>query len=83
MFAWLMSVLNNLYGMKMPVAKYEALFTNNTKMELKADFLDQLDKWILSEVQQTSDHGASSNETKNSRPGQNGELTICYIVSFL
>ena len=48
----------------MAAAKYDSLFTTNTKTELKADALTLLNDWILDEVQMACDHGAGSAEAR-------------------
>ena len=63
-YQWLAPLLNTIYAAKMSDTKYQALFTNNTKTELKADAVNQIDKWIIGEVQLKCVHAASANETR-------------------
>ena len=63
-YPWLSNVLNIFYGKQMPAAKYNSLFTDNTKTDLKANVLMLIDEWILDEVQMACDHGAGSGEAR-------------------
>ena len=63
-YGWLAPLLNTIYAVKMLDLKYQALFTNNTKTELKADAVNQIDKCIIGEMQLKCVYAAGANKTR-------------------
>ena len=67
MYPWLSGLLNTYYRKRMPIAKYDSLFTSNAQTELKANVLMIINEWILDEVKMECDHGAGSDEARTKK----------------